>query len=175
MAQIHIFSGLGSSLLPSLRRGTEALENLIDALCPDAQHHIWNDWEEVEKTITPDGGPVVLIFHSQGAEAVAKIAQRLKARGITVTYVGAIDPTAGRFPAFGSNVLKVDEFFASSGFPAFARRFPIFGQGKCLFDASFRAMGRVHRLYHIRGSHVGVASDKHVHATILASVKDALA
>lgn len=173
MAQIHLFSGLGSSLLPWLQRGTQALEDMIDKIgIADAEHHIWNDWQRVGMAIRPDGGPVILAGHSNGVLACAQIAQMLLKRGIEVRYIAAIDPTAARFPAFSSNVLAIDEVWASSGFPALARRIPIFGQGKCLFDPSFRG---VHRLYHIRGSHIGVASDKHVHATILAGVKEALA
>lgn len=170
MAQIHLFSGLGSSLLPSLRRGTRTIESLIDKIT-DADHHIWNDWRKVAASITAGKGPVVLIGHSNGLIACAEIAKVLRSRGIDVRYIGAIDPTAGRFPAFGSNVLRVDEFWASSGFPALARRIPLFGQGKCLFDPGFRG---AHRLYHMRGSHIGLASDEHVHATILAGVKEAL-
>lgn len=170
--QIHLFSGLGSSLIPSLHRGTRTLEGMIDKLgVADAQHHIWNDWQKVAMAIKPDAGPVILAGHSNGVLACAAIAKALQARRIQVAYVGAIDPTAASFPAFGGNTLRVQEFWASSGFPALARRIPLFGQGKCLFDDTFRG---VRELYHIRGSHVGVASDHHVQSTILAAVKGTL-
>lgn len=170
--QIHLFSGLGSSLIPSLQRGTRTLESMIDKLGhADAQHHVWNDWLKVGMSISKDGGPVILVGHSNGLIACAGIAKMLQARGITVAYVAAIDPTAARFPPFGGNVQLVQEFWASSGFPALARRIPLFGQGKCLFNGAFHG---VHELYHIRGSHVGVASDHHVQSTILAAVKQTL-
>jgi len=170
--QIHLFSGLGSSLIPSLQRGTRTLESMIDKLgAADAKHHIWNDWQKVAMAIKPGAGPVMLIGHSNGVLACAAIAKALQARRIQVAYVAAIDPTAARFPPFGGNVQLVQEFWASSGFPALVRRIPLFGQGKCLFDERFRG---VRELYQIRGSHVGVASDHHVQSTIFRAVKKTL-
>jgi len=169
MPQIHLFSGLGSSLLPGLRSGTLTLEKMIDKLnYADAKHHIWNDWKAVAASIEPNGGPVILIGHSNGVLACASVAKALQDRKIKVAYVGAIDPTAARFPAFGNNVQRVDEFWASSGFPHAARGCPTLGQGKCLFDQDFAGK---HQLFHVRGSHIGVVSDEQLQATIVESVK----
>jgi len=170
---IAIFSGLGSSIIIGLQRGTRTLEKLIDKLGePGAEHYIHYEWPKVvDEIIKQKPDRVALLGHSQGVLAIANVAQRLRLAGIKVHYIGAIDPTAADFPTFGSNVYFLEEFHASSGWPAMTRRWTRGRNGACRKDAGFNG---IHRLHYVRASHVGCASDKDVHATIIASVKEAM-
>lgn len=170
---IILFSGLGSSIIPGLQRGTRTLEKLLDRLgYADAQHFVWNEWKSVaDNLIKEKPDRVALIGHSNGTLAIAEVARRLRLAGIKVHYVGAIDPTAADFPTFGSNVYFLEEFHASSGWPALTRWMTNNRNGACHKDNGFNG---IHRLHYVKGSHVGVASDSEVHSTIIASVKDAM-
>jgi pimeloyl-ACP methyl ester carboxylesterase len=171
---IAIFSGLGSSIIPGLQRGTRTLEKLIDKLGePGAEHYVWNEYSAVaDEIIKQRPDRVALIGHSNGVVACAEIAQSmLRLAGLKVHYIGAIDPTAADFPTFGSNVYFLEEFHASSGWPAIVRRLTRGRNGACRKDAGFNG---IHRLHYVRASHVGCASHKDVHATIIASVKEAM-
>lgn len=175
--EVHVFSGLGSSWLPSLRTGTTRLEALIDthmrSVPVDAKHHIWNDWPSVARDIITRErrgkamGPIALIGHSNGVLACANIAKKLNEGGIAVSYIAAIDPTLASFPDIGPNVLKVDEFWATSGGVAMGRRW--LGKGKCkIIDPSRTA----YRTFIVRKNHVQSAEDREVHLRILQSVKE---
>ena len=170
---IAIFSGLGSSIIPGLQRGTRTLEKLIDKLGePGAEHYVWNEWPKVADAIIkqkPDR--VALLGHSNGVLAIANVAQRLRLAGIKVHYIGALDPTAADFPMFGSNVYFLEEFHASSGWPAITRRLTKGRNGACRKDAGFNG---IHRLHYVRASHVGLASDSEVHKQVITSVKEAM-
>jgi hypothetical protein len=173
--EIHVFSGLGSSLLPSLRSGTKAVEALIDALpYAEADHHIWSQWRRVADAIvdrwkrTKEPFKVALIGHSNGVIATNEIAQHLALRGIKVDYIAAIDPTAARFPDIRSNVHECSEFHASSGWPALTRRFT--GNKRAALHFTDAWPG-IHRLYHIPGSHVACASNKRVHEVIIGDLE----
>lgn len=170
---IAIFSGLGSSIIPGLQRGTRTLEKLIDKLGePGAEHYIHYEWPEVaDKIIKERPDRVALLGHSQGVLAIAHVAQRLRLAGIKVHYIGALDPTAADFPMFGSNVYFLEEFHASSGWPAITRRLTRGRNGACRKDAGFNG---IHRLHYVRASHVGLASDSEVHKQVIASVKEAM-
>ena len=169
--EIWVFSGLGSSLLPSLSYGTRTLEKLIDALPFDeAEHAVWSTWRRTADHIvdrwktTREPFKVVLIGHSNGVIATNEIAQHLALRSIKVDYLAAIDPTAGAFPVIRPNVHECSEFWASSGFPAMARSL----SGKRRAALHFvDAWPGIHRLYHIPTGHVPCASNERVHETIL--------
>lgn len=178
MNEIHIFSGLGSSIFPSLSYGTRTLEKLIDGLPAEAEHHVWNDWRRVADQIvyrwqkTKNPFKTILIGHSNGVIATNEIAAYLAKRGLPVDYIGAIDPTAASFPLVGMNVGEVSEFWASSGWPALSRRFTGNRRAALHFVPGWPG---IHRLYHITGSHVAVASSKRVHEIIVQDVKRVLA
>lgn len=174
-SEIHVFSGLGSSLFPSLSYGTRTLEKLIDAMpWAEADHHIWNEWPAVAASIVARWGKTrepfktVLIGHSNGVIATNQIAAYLAARRINVDYIGAIDPTAGAFPVIGHNVAETSEFWASSGWPALTRRFTGNKRGALQYVEGWPG---IKRLYHIPGSHVACASNKRVHDVILGDLK----
>jgi pimeloyl-ACP methyl ester carboxylesterase len=169
---VHLFSGLGSSLLPSLSYGTRTLESMIDKLgYADAEHHVWSDWRKIaDRLIEEKPSKVVLVGHSNGVIATNEIARRLRLAGIKVNLLVAIDPTAGAFPAVGYNVDDALEFWASSGFPAMARRFSGNRRGALHFDG----FHGIHRLYHIPGGHVPCASDPRVQKLTIEAVKAVL-
>ena len=178
MDEIHLFSGLGSSIFPGLRRGTRALETMIDGLPANAEHHIWNQHPKVAQGIVDRSirlgirpGRVVLIGHSNGVLACAEVAAYLNRFSIQVDFIGAIDPTAAKFPAV-NNAKKVDEFWASSGWPALMRRFSKNRSGAVQYGPGFSGEKR---LYFVKASHVGSASDPMVRKTIMASVREVLA
>jgi hypothetical protein len=166
---IHLFSGLGSSLLPGLAYGTRTLEAMIDKLgSANAEHHVWNEWPKLaERLIKERPKKVVLVGHSNGVIATNEIARRLRLAGIKVNLIVAIDPTAGAFPAIGYNVDDALEFWASSGFPAIARRLTRHRSGALHFDG----FHGIHRLYHIRAGHVPCASHPDVQRLTIAAVK----
>lgn len=169
---VHLFSGLGSSLLPSLSYGTRTLESMIDKLgYANAEHHVWSDWRKIaDRLIKERPSKVVLVGHSNGTIATNEIAKRLRLAGIKVNLLVAIDPTAGSFPAVGYNVDEALEFWASSGFPAIARRFSGNRRGALHFDG----FHGVHRLYHISAGHVPCASDPRVQKLTIEAVKAVL-
>jgi len=172
MPAVHLFSGLGSSLLPGLSYGTRTLESMIDKLGhADAEHHVWNQWKPVaEKLIRDKPKKIVLIGDSNGVIATNEIANRLRLAGIPVSLVVAIDPTAGSFPALGYNVNEALEFWASSGFPAIARKLTRNGSGALHFNG----FHGIHRLYHIKAGHVPCASHPDVQRLIIQAVKAVL-
>jgi hypothetical protein len=169
---VHLFSGLGSSLLPSLSYGTRTLESMIDKLgYADAEHHVWSDWRKIaDRLIKERPSKVILGGHSNGVIATNEIARRLRLAGIKVNLLVAIDPTAGAFPAVGYNVDDALEFWASSGFPAIARRFSGNRRGALHFDG----FHGIHRLYHIKAGHVPCASHPDVQRLTIAAVKAVL-
>ena len=178
MHEIWLFSGLGSSMFPSLSYGTRTLEKLIDALpYAEGEHRVWNQWPSVAKIIvdrwqkTKQPFKTVLIGHSNGVIAITEIARHLQTRGLPVDYLGAIDPTAGRFPVI-SGTPEVSEFWASSGWPSLARRATSNRSGACHFAPNYNG---IHRLYHIKGTHVGCASNPRTHEIIINDVKRVLA
>jgi hypothetical protein len=176
--EIHIFSGLGSSIFPSLSYGTRTLEKLIDGLPAEAEHHVWNRWREVADGIvyrwnrTKQPFKTILVGHSNGVIATNSIAAHLNARGLPCDYIGAIDPTAGSFPLVGMNVAECSEFHAASGWPALTRRWTKNRRAALHFVPGWPG---IHRLYHINSSHVGCASSKRVHEIIVSDVKRVLA
>jgi pimeloyl-ACP methyl ester carboxylesterase len=172
MIAIHLFSGLGSSLLPGLSYGTRTLEGMIDKLGhADAEHHVWNQWKGVaDRLIKEKPKKVILAGHSNGVIATNEIARRLRLAGIKVNLLVAIDPTAGAFPSIGYNVDEALEFWASSGFPAIARRLTRNRSGALHFDG----FHGVHRLYHIKAGHVPCASHPDVQRLTVAAIKAVL-
>lgn len=169
---IHLFSGLGSSLLPGLQRGTRLIEHYIDKLgVADAEHHVWNQWKGVaDKIIAQRPKKVILIGHSNGVIATNEVARRLRLAGIRVNLIAALDPTAASFPAVGSNVSEALEFWAASGWPALTRRWTRNKNGALHFDG----FHGVHRLYHMPGSHVALASREDVRSLVVKAVAEAL-
>lgn len=177
-SETHIFSGLGSSIFPSLSYGTRTLEKLIDGLPAEAEHHVWNRWRGVADSIvnrwkhTREPFKTVLVGHSNGVIATNEIAKYLAIRGLPVDYIGAVDPTAGSFPLVGNNVAECSEFLASSGWPAMVRRWSGGRKAQLHFVPAWPG---IHRLYHIPGSHVACASNPRVHEIIVKDVKRVLA
>lgn len=176
--EIWIFSGLGSSIFRSLRRGTAALDRLIDQLpYAESETAIWDDWEMVAKGIverwqkTKDPFSTILIGHSNGVIATNSVAEYLRKRGLRVDYIAAIDPTAGRFPLIGHNVHECSEFWATSGWPHLTRRWT---DGKRAALHFTDAWPGIHRLYHIKGGHVPCASNPKVHAQIISDLSRVL-
>jgi hypothetical protein len=169
---VHLFSGLGSSLLPGLSYGTRTLEAYIDRLgYADAEHHVWNEWRGVfDRLLKDKPKTIVLVGHSNGVIATNEIANRLRLAGISVSLVVAIDPTAGKFPALGYNVNEALEFWASSGFPAIARKLTRSGSGALHFNG----FHGIHRLYHIKAGHVPCASHPDVQRLTVQAVKAVL-
>jgi hypothetical protein len=175
MARIHIFSGLGSSLLPSLRKDTLALDKMIDAVSDkfDSEHHIWNDWQAVARQILTDasqgriGSPIILIGHSNGVLAACCIAQALGVLRIPVDYIGAIDPTAASFPALGMNVKLADDFQAARGWPAFTRRM---SGGKRAALVKGRGFSGELNVYPIGGGHIEAPGNNFVVTTIMSRI-----
>lgn len=129
--ECHISAGL----LPTFTSyGVKNIEKLVDALPSECDAKTWKhtQWKMVANGIIERakkfGKPtsVTLGGHSYGCEFICLVAKELAKEGIKVDYMFAIDPTAGSVAdknmVVGSNVLRVDEFWATSGFPHFARK-----------------------------------------------------
>lgn len=176
MKRIYIFSGLLSSVVPSFREGTNEIAEILRKEYPQDQvvTMIWNKWEDVADKIyqqyAKEGykDKVILIGHSNGVKACALIVDYLSVMGIDVDYVGAIDPTAAKFPRFLDNVKVVDEFYASSGYPALMRKMTNNKRGACRFSNVWHGL---HRILRYRATHIGVSSEPDVHQEILNSIK----
>jgi len=179
MAEIHIFSGLGTFIFPPLQLATKALEDLIDQLPGnhDASHHTHLGAKKVWKKIVKKrdqgtlNGPICLIGHSQGVRACARVADHLDDEDIQVDYIGAIDPTLANFPPFQNNVQKVEEFWATKEFVAEGRRLSGFTSGVCTFGHGWPGN---HQLEEIDTGHIECASDNTVRTKIVQSVKSLL-
>lgn len=175
MAEVHIFSGLGSSIFRPFQKGTRTLERMIDNLPSDvdAKHHIWSSWKSVADRLIKakrDGtlnGPIILAGHSNGVLACCKIAEALSRNGIKVAYIGAIDPTAAAFPKIGKNVARVEEFWATSGYPKLKRLMTGNRRAACQFEPGWT--GR-HTLKTLKATHVGLGSHPEVTRDIYASI-----
>jgi len=181
MAEVHLFSGLGSSIIRPFQKGTRTLERMIDGLPSDvdAEHHIWSSWKSVADRLIKakhDGrldGPIILVGHSNGVLACCKIAEKLSRNGIKVAYIGAIDPTAARFPTVDHNVARVDEFWATSGYPKLKRWMTGNRRAACQFEPGWSGS---HRLKTLKATHVGLGSHpevtRNIYASIVASLND---
>lgn len=169
---IHLFSGLASSVFIGLQRGTRTLEHYIDRLGhADAQHHIWNQWPAVaDNLVKQRPSKVVLIGHSNGVIATNEIAWRLRIAGIRVNLIAALDPTAADFPTIGPNVSECLEFWAASGWPAIIRKLTKRRNGALHFDG----FHGIHRLYHMPGGHVPLASREDVRNIVVKAVAEAM-
>lgn len=169
--QVYVFSGLGSSIIPRFRKGTEEIEDAIDEIGVDAQHHIWNEWMDVAPRLVLDGQrgeKIALVGHSNGVIACTGIAQWLGTYGVKVGYLAAIDPTAAAFPEIGSNVEVVDEFRAPFGWPGVARLLTGEKRGALQFDRRFKGL---HTVFDIGGGHVAAASDDFVRDRIVTEIE----
>jgi len=182
MAEIHVQSGLSSSIFPHLRRPLEAMEKLIDDLPSDAdaKFSIWDDWQPIVDAIVTKKkrgtlkGPVIFIAHSQARESAERMSFELAKWGISVDYIAMISPSLGTIQGpvrpLGSNVMWVDEFYEVVSMIALGR---IFGGGKPFYGSSFSGIKNVYR--RLSGGHVGVAANPFVRKTIINKVKDLLA
>lgn len=178
--EIWLFSGLGSSILPSLSYGTRTLEAMIDKLpYAESNHRVWNQWPSVARLIadrwakTRDPFKTVLVGHSNGVIATNSIAEYLDKRGLPVDYIGAIDPTAAAFPLIGNNVVETAEFWATSGWPHLTRRMSGGRRAALHYVDGWTGVKRLYPA--IRGSHVACASNPRVHETIVNDLKRILA
>jgi len=178
MAEIHVLSGLGSSIVKNLREPLLAIEKLIDGLPSeaDAKSWIWNEWQTPTDAIITKKkrgtlkGPVVFIVHSQGQEGGANAAEALAKYGIAIDYFASISPTLGVTRPLGGNVLWTDEFYESVSLIQFMR---IFGGGRVNYGPFYS--GVRNKYQKLSGGHVGVAANPFVRSTIINKVKDLLA
>lgn len=176
MKRIYIFSGLLSSILPGFRKGTNEIKSKLKKEHPQDQvtTMVWNKWgsaaDMIYKQYAKEGykDKVILIGHSNGVKACSLVAHYLDVMNIEVDYVGAIDPTASPFPAFPDSTKKVDEFFASSGYPAFIRRVTQNKLGVCTFSEDYKGE---HNTFDYHSGHVDLASSSKVHKQIIKSIK----
>lgn len=109
--------------------------------------------------------------HSFGCLKALQLVADVAKHGIEVAYVGAIDPTAGYRMEVGSNVDFVDEFWASSGFPAMARAADPSGRGggKYLYPNE-----TPHEIHEYRSGHIALGSNSDVHDIIVSRIAELL-
>jgi len=112
MAEIHVFSGLGSGVVERYREGMETLAKRINGSFY-ASFSGYADWQEVaDWIIQRRGSPVILGGHSNGGYAVLKIAEKLAAHGIKVDYIFVVDCTLKPCPNAGGNVKLLHDYWA---------------------------------------------------------------
>ncbi len=180
MVQVRIFSGLGSSIVPYFSRGTRRIEKLISESPQQIQvsHHIWSSWRGVCKTLISNfqrektGGPIILIGHSNGVLACCNIARRLAELDIPVAYIAAIDPTPILFPNIKNSVIRVDEFWGTSGVSHLARGISYHKLACCKFTDGWVGKHSLHIHY---ATHVEVSYLTDVLQRIEGSVRSILA
>lgn len=171
--KIYLFSGLGSSLIPSFREGNVELSKRILGLGSIPRQFVWNDWENAFRDIYVQHQQnkdlrIALIGHSNGVLACARLAEYLSYHNIPVEYVGAVDPTLAPFPEFGDNVKRVHEFHATRGTVSLVRRLTRGYLGSCKFTGGWSGD---HELETIKGSHTGIATDEKVLDKIVENVR----
>ena len=171
--ECHVFGGLG---WPFTSRGVKELDNLIDKMDPIWDASVWphsryksvlsgilSKWQG--KTKKP---VIALVGHSYGALRCIQIADALAEEGFKVHYIGGIDPTA-LWPWMKKmhvppNVVTVDEFWASSGFPANARRRSPSGKRGGMYIKNSVSK---HKIFKYKSAHIPLASNKKVHERIV--------
>lgn len=177
--EAHVFGGLGGPLTDT---GTQEIDKLIDKLPPiqDNKHWIWQKSASVAQSIIDNikkNGkcPVILGGHSYGVLAAMRVARELDKQKIGVDYFYAIDPTAGRSQAKEmvayNNIKDIDEFWATRGFPASARRRTNNKQGCLTIPKDWVG---TYNLHIIPGGHIPCASDEKVHKIVMDKVKEIL-
>jgi pimeloyl-ACP methyl ester carboxylesterase len=105
-AHVYLFRGLGDVF--SL--GMDTLADELNQRGIDASSHSHGDWKAIADKAAANykagkEGPIVLIGHSLGADAVMEMADYLGDKGVTVALVVPVDATQS-FPAPG-NVARV--------------------------------------------------------------------
>jgi len=108
-AHVYLFRGLGDVF----SRGMDSLADEINKSGVYATTHSHNDWKSIAERIAADykpgkAGPIILIGHSLGADAVMQMADYLGDKGVPVALVVPFDGTQS-FPAPG-NVARVVNF-----------------------------------------------------------------
>lgn len=178
--ECHISSGIGGAFVSY---GTRALEKMIDDLPGEADAVEWNhgDYKKVIAGILERskklGKPykVILGGHSYGCVFVGEIAKALSKNGILVDYAFCIDPTAGfsevKRMVLDKNVLKVDEFWATSGIPAIARKLSK-KQARMSFVDGYDMS--LHKVFTVPGGHIPCASDEIVRKQVMKVVGNLL-
>jgi pimeloyl-ACP methyl ester carboxylesterase len=181
--EMHLFAGLGGRFFD---RGTRALDAMADRLSPvwDANHWQQRQWQKASDGIIArqkaygDKPVVILIGHSYGALRCQQIATRLRDRGIAVAYVAGIDATAlapGHPPMkIPDNVALIDEFWASSGFPAIARWRDPKGSKGGMYVVRPEMKDR-HKVIKVPGGHIPCASDPITVTRIMEKVRGLVA
>lgn len=177
--ECHVIAGLGGLLFA---RGTKALDKLFDEISPiwDATHWWHRSWDKCAEGIIArqkrfrDKPTVILVGHSYGALRCQQIASRLRQNGITVDYIAGIDPTAlpANVPTMNipKNVRFVDEFWATSGWPALRRWFTPDGSRGGRFVV--RGSWTTYRRKTVKGGHVACASNPITVRRIVEKVKE---
>jgi pimeloyl-ACP methyl ester carboxylesterase len=178
--EAHAIAGLGGWLFD---RGTRALDKLLDEMSPvwDCTHWQEGQWEKAYDAILArakthkDKPKIILIGHSYGCLRAIQIARRLREINMRVAYIAAIDPTAitRKEPpmTIPNNVDWVDEFWASSGFPAAARNREPDGSagGRYVVPAG---MEKRHTLAKYPVRHIPLASHPPVVSAIVGRVRE---
>jgi hypothetical protein len=113
-AQIYLLRGLANVF----SRGMDAIGARLRTygFSPHVINH--RGWQEATDRIARNyrsgqTAPIVLIGHSLGANAVFRMAQRLKTKGIPVAYLATFDPT--RASSVPSNVRFFANFYQNNG------------------------------------------------------------
>lgn len=173
-------------VFPFISTGTRNIDKLIDALpaTQDSRDFLQSDWlsawKHIEACKRRHGKiEVILIGHSMGCYRSIQLAEKCRKAGILVRYIAAIDPTAinrlfGMKPMIvPENVMAVDEFWATSGFPKAARDGDKSGKrgGRYIFPVSWSG---AHYLETIPSAHIPLASNDKVVKRIVAQVKELL-
>ena len=181
--EVHAIYGLGGK---AIGQGITALDATMDALSPFWDCSLWNHgwWEELGKGLVArqkrynDKPTIIFIVHSYGCLRAQKISKNyLLPNGIKVAYIACIDATAlplGHSPmTVPFNVAKVDEFWATSGFPAGARQRKPDGSagGRYVYAPNWPG---VKTLTKVNAAHIACAKKEIVVNTIVRSVKEIL-
>jgi hypothetical protein len=108
-AHVYLFRGLADVF----SIGMDTLADELNKRGVDATSHSHTDWKSIADRITADyksgkEGPIILVGHSLGADAVMEMASYLGDKGVPVALVVPFDGTQS-FPAPG-NVARVLNF-----------------------------------------------------------------
>lgn len=183
--ECHLFAGLGG---PFCAGGLKLIEKFIDKLDwsselpkeADAHLHMHQEYMRVAREIVDraqeDGKPdsIIIVGFSWGSLVALEVARYLQRFNLKVDYLAGIDPTA-IFPwmkpmIIPENVKLCDEFWASSGPPARARKKHPGGKGGGMYlnPHSVPYNGP----YKYQSGHIPLARNKDVRGRIVDQVKE---
>jgi hypothetical protein len=174
MIYFPMIGGLPGVILDGSMHAIAKRLNALDGV--ESEVFPWFRWKEARRRCVDAhkaGKTIAGGGHSYGCLEWHKISIDLAKLNIPIAYIGSIDPTAspvgyGAMPIAG-NVEFVDEFWASLGWPAFARLRSGSGARGGMHVYPY---GTKHKIHKFMSGHIALASKEAVQARIVEKARE---